>query len=93
MSGGHFDYAQHRIFDVAEQLRSLRENGEATSIDWEEPEKVLAALDETIALAERCAFMVKQVDYLWSGDHGEATFLENIREYKQQSGIITSAEG
>ena len=25
--------------------------------------------------------------------HGEATFLENIREYKQQSGIITSVEG
>jgi len=78
MSGGHFDYQQHRFNDIAEEIeRIIRDNGVQEPDGWEAPRyeiDTIARFREAIALL-RCAYVyVQRIDWLVSCDDSEADF-------------------
>lgn len=82
MSGGHFDYAQYKLEDIADEIRNLIAQNENTLLNLEEKysaetiEKFLEA-DKTLRLA---AVMAQRIDWLVSGDDGEESFHERWDE-------------
>lgn len=81
MSGGHFNYQQYKITEMAEEIDELIENNDSTEKDefgydigcHYTPETV-AKFKEAAATLRRAAAMVQRVDWLVSGDDGEDSF-------------------
>jgi len=67
MSGGHFDYVQHRFHDPIYELDDLIQRAEY-------PEWILHKFKRTRDACELAGKMLHRVDYLVSGDDGEDTF-------------------
>lgn len=84
MSGGHFDYIQHRIRDVACELRTLVE-GSRLFDDDSYPGEVIDKLAECACITELAALYIHRVDWLLSGDDSEETFIKrtdsDLREF------------
>jgi len=83
MSGGHFDYAQHRIEDIADSIDKLVEENDSTEKDeWGNdigrhyPSDIINQFKETAHTLRRAQAMAQRVDYLVSDDDGEETFRE-----------------
>ena len=82
MSGGHFDYNQYRIDQIAEDIEQLiRDNEDETLDEWGskrgkfyKPE-IIAKFKETARTLRRAAAMAQRVDWLVSGDDGPECFL------------------
>ncbi len=75
MSGGHFDYLQFRIEDVAGDLK--REIADHLTND----ESITTErLKETVLTLEKAAIMLHRVDWLFSGDDGEESFNQRWEE-------------
>jgi hypothetical protein len=82
MSGGHFDYAQYKLEDIADEIRNLIAQNENTLLNPEgkySAETIAKFLeaDKTLRLA---AVMVQRIDWLVSGDDGEESFHERWNE-------------
>lgn len=80
MSGGHFNsngYIYHQMFDFADQLES-----ELQSKDFNTHynEKTIAKLKRELIRIRECAEVMKKIDYLFSGDIGEETFLRENQD-------------
>lgn len=80
MSGGSFDYAWLRVTkfanDLDERLEDPREDDEF------QPETItkLREIEKTVRLAGK---LMKEVEYLYSGDTGNETFLERVAEIEK----------
>jgi hypothetical protein len=93
MSGGHFDYKQYTIQMIADEVDYLIEsNGKPYS---EEYEYVREYSEETIDQFKKAYLILKlayvythRIDWLVSGDDGEDTFHERLRQDLSQLGII-----
>lgn len=77
MSGGHFEYQQYRLHDIAEMIDELvasngvpNEFGYAREYSAETIEKFKLAS----ATLERAGAMAQRIDWLVSGDDSEETF-------------------
>jgi len=84
MSGGSFNYAFHHVGQFIEELELKLDN--ADKIDefgcypnYFEP-RVLAKLRNIVILARYTAKLMKEVEWLYSGDIGEDTFMKRIDE-------------
>ena len=91
MSGGHFEYQQYRLHDIASQIKELIESND-DEYEWgyrrgngysaETIEKFKIAVDTL----EKAAIMAQRVDWLVSGDDGEDSFhrrwAEELKEIK-----------
>jgi hypothetical protein len=73
MSGGHFDYNQYRLHDIARQLEELIKQAEY-------PDDILAKFKEAHQMCLKTGTMVQRIDWLVSGDDGEETFRERWKE-------------
>jgi len=87
MSGGHFDYQQHRIRDIAESIQSLIDANDDTSIDEygcqrgrEYAPEVIAKMQEGVLALNRAYAYAHRIDWLVSGDDGEENFLRRLKE-------------
>jgi hypothetical protein len=93
MSGGHFEYQQYRLHDIASQIKELIESNDDESLnEWgyrrghgysaETIEKFKTAVDTL----RKAAIMAQRVDWLVSGDDGEDSFhrrwAEELKEIK-----------
>ena len=84
MSGGYFDYNQYKIDEIIQQMADLiREQKYPITQD----EKECALSDETIKEFETAlkylqlaSVYTQRVDWLVSGDDGEDTFHERLKE-------------
>jgi hypothetical protein len=77
MSGGHFDYAYMRAVQFADELeRDLREPKEWLG-DFK-PETI-QELHGVVTQVRRTASIMKEVEWLFSGDSGEDTFLAELK--------------
>jgi aromatic ring-cleaving dioxygenase len=79
MSGGHFDYAQWRINDIARTIRediNCKEDVYVQSLDKKTIEVFKEAYDILLIAAE----YAQRVDWVMSGDDGEDCFFERIDE-------------
>ncbi len=87
MSGGSFDYAYARMHEFADDLRcKLAEQGQVVD-GWKigtwEP-AVAAKLAEIAALVDYAAKLAKEVEWLYSGDTGEETFMWRVAKIEEK---------
>lgn len=83
MSGGHFEYQQYWLNDMADEINRLIETNNSMETDeWgleigrHYPPDIIARFCETRDALIRTAAMVQRVDWLVSGDDGEDSFHE-----------------
>lgn len=88
MSGGSFDYAFTRVNQFADELRIKLENRKKRN-EWDEvcydySDDVINELTNIKLAAFTLSDLMKEVEWLYSGDISEETFLMNIDEIKQR---------
>lgn len=81
MSGGHFDYQQYRIEDIANSIDELIESNDDKTLDEWGYQRGRGFTKETIDRFKQAAHTLRQaaemaqrVDYLVSDDDGEESF-------------------
>lgn len=75
MSGGHFDYRQYHIVDIADAIQEEIDRNEMGLSDETLREFMLG-----VSLLRRSAIYVQRIDWLLSGDDAEDTFHHRLRE-------------
>lgn len=87
MSGGHFNYDQYRINDIAEQIDELiKNNDDETLNEWGDhrgrgySDETIERFREAVAALRVAAVYAQRVDWLVSGDDGEESFHERLTE-------------
>ena len=92
MSGGHFQYQQYRIEDIARDIDELiGSNNDKSKNEWGDtrgrnyPPEVIEKFRETAHTLRQAAEMAQRVDWLVSCDDGEDSFLrrweKEVRPY------------
>lgn len=83
MSGGHFQYQQQRLEEIAEEIDEAIESNDDQTIDkWGDkkgfgfPDEIIDKFREAAHTLRRAAEMADRVDYLMSSDDSEKSFLE-----------------
>lgn len=94
MSGGSFDYAYERPARFANELRNkLREQGkDPRSEGWPAPvwnTDVACALSKIAAFADYVSALMKEAEWLYSGDTSEDTFAERLRQIEATRGVMS----
>lgn len=87
MSGGHFDYQQYRLHDIAQSITELIESNDSQHKNsWGEtvgrnysPETI-ARFREAIHALRIAEIYVQRVDWLVSGDDGEDSFHSRLAD-------------
>ena len=90
MSGGHFNdcgYDYYKVAQFADELEEeIRHNGKAGTdgdhSNWYfnySPETIIC-LRKQLRLIRYTAEIMRHVDYLYSGDHGEDTFMIRVKD-------------
>jgi len=82
MSGGSFNFAYSRVNEFVETLQERLDNIEETNEYGEQPNKfspeVIQMLREIEQTVRTTALVMKEVEWLYSGDTGEDTFVTNV---------------
>jgi hypothetical protein len=81
MSGGHFDYKQYGLQEVADTLiGDIARCKVKTS--WREAydEQVVERMEDGLKAILEAAVYMNRIDWLLSGDDGEDAFLVRLRE-------------
>jgi hypothetical protein len=73
MSGGHFDYHQYRIREIAESVEDIIQN-------YKYPPEVLEKIKEGLDALNKAEIYTQRIDWLVSGDDGPETFLKRLKE-------------
>lgn len=91
MSGGHFDYQQYRLKDIANEIESLIDSNEDSSLDyWGNKngsfysEETISKFKEAVNYLRKAEIMAQRIDWLVSGDDSEETFHERWEEELSQ---------
>ena len=82
MSGGHFDYAQYKLEDIADEIRILiaLNNNPQLNQEVKYSDETIAKFLEADKMLRVAAVMVQRIDWLVSGDDGEESFHERWNE-------------
>ena len=77
MSGGYFEYKQHQVREIAEDIeRLIATNGKKDRDGWghEYAPDIIEKFKEAAHTLERAADMAQRVDWLICSDDGEDSF-------------------
>lgn len=79
MSGGHFTYCYdyYKVANFADELEGEIDNNNY-GVD------VINCLKLQVKELHKASEIMKACDYLYSGDHGENSFLERIKEIEEK---------
>ena len=83
MSGGHYNYQYHHIFNLADDIRTDIKNNDVEDdfgFKFGYTTELLEVLEVITAHMEILGKMAKEIEWLYSDDIGEETFLERIEE-------------
>lgn len=87
MSGGHFNYDQYKIIDIAVEIDSLIKNNDSQETDEWGYSKGHGYSKETIDKFKDAVYHLRmayvyacRVDWLVSGDDSEESFHERLKE-------------
>jgi hypothetical protein len=103
MSGGHFEYNQYRIREIADQIEDViykngKEKTEEELSEWSHydpeyferypdekyhykyPDEVIAEFKKGLDILRQAEVYAQRIDWLLSGDDGDETFLERLKE-------------
>lgn len=81
MSGGHFDYQQYKLDDIADEIEKLIERsilGEESWLIFND--ETLKEFQNAIEYLRIAAIYAQRIDWLVSGDDGEQTFHTRLKE-------------
>ena len=96
MSGGSFDYAFDRVELFADELK-IRLDAFDKVDEWgETPNKfepeTLTKLREIEELARYMSRLMKEVEWLYSGDTSDDSFMESVMEIESSNGRMDGRE-
>lgn len=83
MSGGHFDYKQHHITDIINDIETLINNNNIENeYGYKEDfsNKTLNEFKIAIKILKKAHIYTQRIDWLVSGDDGEETFHNRLKE-------------
>jgi len=95
MSGGHFEYMQFHIKNIADTIESvIRKNGEPKEEDdiyswdienesfehYKYPNNVIKEFKKAVKILKQAEVYAQRIDWLLSGDDGNETFIERLNE-------------
>jgi hypothetical protein len=87
MSGGHFDYQQYRLSDIADSIECVinanLDDANVNDVDeWVQSysKETIAEFKTAVDLLRRAQCYAQRIDWLVSGDDGENTFHERLKE-------------
>lgn len=91
MSGGHFNYNQHFINDIADEIEELIEKNKVkpeywSEITWEQSNHQVYQMDiikefkKAVKILRKAYVYAHRIDWLLSGDDSEDYFLQRLRE-------------
>jgi hypothetical protein len=107
MSGGHWDYLQHRLTYVVEDINEMIDkNGKAKTDDemeaepwlgpnWYEkypkdkfhykyPDEIIEEFKRGARIIAEAEVYMQRIDWLWSGDDGNESFLRRLKDDLQK---------
>jgi len=91
MSGGHFDYQQYRLQDIADEIvKLIHRNDDQTPNDWGCPrggsysEAALKEFWTAVQLLRQAQTYTDRIDWLVSGDDGEEMFHQRLKADLQE---------
>lgn len=81
MSGGSFDYAYSSVGDFADELSDKLSRNDVEEDGWKYGFELatIAKLREIEAIARKTAALMKEAEWLYSGDTGDESFMERVR--------------
>ena len=77
MSGGHFDYKQYHLEDIASEIEELIDRNDGF---YDYSKETLEEFKNAIPLLRKAAIYAQRIDWLVSGDDGEDDFHERLQE-------------
>ncbi len=81
MSGGHFEYRQYLMREIAEEIENLIRTNDQVD-EWGHSRnyspETLAKFQQAAQTVREAAEMVHRIDWLVSGDDGEDSFHERL---------------
>jgi hypothetical protein len=80
MSGGHFDYKQYEITNIADEVQSLIKKNELGELYTCYSLEVIAKFEEGLLALRKAEVYAQRIDWLVSCDDGEDTFLTRLRD-------------
>lgn len=87
MSGGHFNYIQYKLEDIAEEIQKIVENNTSDEVDEygqligrNYSNETIYELLIGVTFILTAATYIRRIDYLLSGDDGEDTFHARLSE-------------
>ncbi len=87
MSGGHFNYDQYKISQIADEIEHLIETNNLEETDhygsrigYFFPQKIIVKFKEALKTLRIAEVMTQRIDWLVSGDDGEESFLQRWDE-------------
>ena len=90
MSGGHFgDYCYHQVSQFANDLEEeIRNNGkeDEDGYSYNYSPETLEYLEEQVHYLHKMSDIMYHIDRLYSGDHGEDSFMERVKEVEDKYG-------
>lgn len=84
MSGGAFcdsTYPQYKVSQFADELENRIENNttpDEYGYSPDLPEEILVYLRKQVVNLRKISAVMKEIDYLFAGDHGELSFMKAI---------------
>jgi hypothetical protein len=79
MSGGHFDYKQHHIRDIADEIERVIAKNIETESEYKFEDKTIAMFREGVKALRVAETYAHRIDWLLSGDDGEGTFWQRLK--------------
>jgi len=92
MSGGHFNdngYIYHQVDQFAYELEEEIQNNNVKDEYGYTPNRspeVIEYLEEQVHILHKMADIMRHIDFLYSGDHGDDTFMDRVMEVEKKYG-------
>lgn len=87
MSGGHFNYEQYKISQIADDIDQLvRDNNNQERDEWGDTKgsnfsaETIDEFKKGIEILKQAYVYAQRIDWLISGDDGEDTFHEQLKD-------------
>jgi hypothetical protein len=90
MSGGHFNdngYEYYKVAQFADELEAeISNNFEKDDYGFahEYPPEVIEYLKDQLPKMRKMVEIMRHIDYLYSGDHGDDSFMERVKEVEEK---------
>ena len=90
MSGGHFGYCGYDYYKVSQFADELEQEIQNKDVkdeygySYNFSSEVIEYLKEQLPKLRKMSEIMRHIDYLYSGDHGDDSFLERVKEVENK---------